>query len=115
MPGRQYLLTASDRPMPPIRPERLAPDNRGDERFRIEVAQVVDTFADPDQPNRKPHPLRDGKDDSALCGAVELGQRDPRHADRIMKLYRLIQCVLTGPCVPGPAAPRAVRMGRACR
>ena len=62
----------------------------------VERAQVLDRLPDPDQLDRDPELGADRQGDSALGGAVELGQDDPGEVDGLAEDLRLAQAVLAG-------------------
>src|SRR3972149_5547182 len=55
----------------------------------VERAQVVDGFADTDEPDRSADFPRHRKDHAALRRAVELGQRQPGHPRELLEGLRL--------------------------
>ena len=70
-----------------------------EERRAVEVDQIVDTLADADELDRNAETGRDGDDDTALGGAVELGEDDAGQLGRLVELLGLMDGVLD--MVPG--------------
>ena len=79
---------------PPRRPRLRPLDQRGGERLRVELAEVLARLADADVADRDPQLLRDGDHDAAFGGAVELGEDQPGDPDRLLELARLGERVL---------------------
>ena len=66
------------------------------ERFRIERRQVVRAFTQADELDGNAELLLDSDHDTALCGAVELGQHDTGDVHDIAEDLRLNHTVLAG-------------------
>src|SRR6185503_13071839 len=71
-------------------------DERPREVVRIERPEVVQALPDPDQFHGQPELVRDRDRDPALGRAVELGQGDSAHLDRLAEEPRLLKAVLPG-------------------
>ena len=61
----------------------------------VERAKIVNSFANADVTDWDAQLFGDGKDHPALCGTVQFGQGDTRHADRLLKLFCLCDGVLS--------------------
>src|SRR5437763_3409625 len=79
-----------------VRPGRLGGEERVDELLGIELDQVSGRLAHTDELDGDSQLLLDGQDDPALGRAVELGQDDPGHVDRLAELLGLVEPVLAG-------------------
>src|SRR5690349_21354623 len=91
---RTLLVPAALR-VPRGRSLRLA-DQSVHERGRVERREVVGALAEPDQLHRNSELLLYGDDDAALGRAVQLGEHDAGHVDRLGEHARLLQAVLAG-------------------
>src|SRR5437867_1793245 len=80
----------------PQRPHLLLPEKAGGELSRRERAQVVDPLADSDVEDRYSELLTDGERGAALRGTVELGEHDPRQAERFGEYLGLMDGVAAG-------------------
>ena len=57
---------------------------------------VFDCFADADETYRNAMSACNRRDHPAFCGAVELGQHQPRDAERIVERFHLVERILAG-------------------
>src|SRR3954453_18457936 len=71
-------------------------DDGVDEGLGVEGREVVGTLAQADELDRHTELALDRDDDPALGRAVELGQDDARHVDRLGEDLGLLQAVLPG-------------------
>src|SRR3954453_14818123 len=74
----------------------LSAYERAGEVLGIERAQIVQSLADSDQLHRQPELVGDCDRDAALGRAVQRGERDSGHVDRLSEEPRLLQAVLSG-------------------
>src|ERR1700729_3437945 len=103
-----WSFSARESNMVFLPPEATAPGKEtasGHQRPRevrgVEGAQILELLPHPDQLDRDAELLRDGERDPALGGAVELGQHEPGHVDRLREGLGLAQPVLSGGGVNG--------------
>src|ERR1700729_2204290 len=103
-----WSFSARESNMVFLPPEATAPGKEtasGHQRPRevrgVEGAQILELLPHPDQLDRDAELLRDGERDPALGGAVELGQHEPGHVDRLREGLGLAQPVLPGGGVHG--------------
>src|SRR4051812_29878537 len=78
----------------PDSPRGSGSDERAGELAWVERPQVVEPLPHADELDREPELVGDRDRDAALCRAVELRQRDARHARRVAEETRLLQAVL---------------------
>src|ERR1700693_3351796 len=79
----------------PARPRAgLVSEERFDELVRVELLQVGDLLAYPDVAHRDLQGVANPDDHAALRRAVELGEHEPGHAQRLVELARLLAGVL---------------------
>ena len=80
--------------------------------LRRERRQIVDAFAHADEMHRQPKFGRDGDQDAAARGAVELGHHEPRDAGDLAGTSRPARARSGRPWRRARAAPRAAPSGR---
>src|SRR3954464_1892873 len=73
---------------------RLFGEERLDELVRVELLEVGHLLADAHVAHGNLQLLADADDHAALGRAVELGEHEPRHSQRLVELPRLLDGVL---------------------